>query len=443
MSESWKLKVLTGPYLGVVVDLPKGKFTLGSDDTKSDLVVADYGLSPTHLLFEVNEDQELHVVLLDKKSELRINSNIEKEDRLLIKDSSILTTEDINLAIVFSTTPWPEFMPTEEQQAKSNKSSAKATGANLAKPKRARHPLIKSLVITVIILLIVISPITVLLISDSLTDNTSILERDDSDRVGVSQDIKTIKRLVANAGYNDISATLSADASLVLLSGYVNTRIELQDILAITRKTAIKPVVKIKVMENIVQSVNSILKRNGFRGLEAYETEVPGAVVVKGYVNDYSQFSTLEMALDTKVMGLKSWSIEYVDSRKLLVIFRKMLARVGIEDVAYIEIDSKKLIVRSDLDERQRKLFYQEAEIFRRRYSFSPILEPYTKQMDDSELSIASVEIGRNAIVILKNGRIYMVGSKLPNGFTIKNINRKGITMIKDSKAMFYSFGGG
>ena len=449
VQESWKFKILSGPYLGVVIDLPEGRFTLGTAEDKSDLVLAGYGLSELHLGFEVNQDQELYAVLLHKESNIKINSNIVEEDRFLVKDASILSTGTLNLALVFGDTPWPDFKNAPQQdQNDDSLESVEAEGETEAtqkkKPSIMANPLVKSLLFSSMVLLIMLLPVSVLLIFSLVTEDasrpTTIITTDNTSNA--EQDSKKIRRMVENAGLYNVNTTLVFSKTKVIsVSGYVQNKKEFEDLKSILKGINSALVLKVNIEDTILQTVNNLLEQNSFKGLEAYPGEVAGSIILKGYIKDYSKFSRLENYLNFKVPGLKTWTLEYVDSRKLLVIFKRMLALAGLDDVKHIETDGKKLKVYADFNANQNKIFYQQAEYFRRRYGFSPVLEPYTQKLSDDSLNIASVEIGRNSRFSLKNGKVYMRGSKLPNGFIVKDINRKGITIVKGNKSMFYSFG--
>jgi type III secretion system YscD/HrpQ family protein len=449
--ELWKLKILTGAYLGVIIDLPEGSFTLGTNDATSDVILPGYNLSEAHLRFEVNKDHELYAILLNKEDGLRINSNIAEEDRSLVENSSILTTKGLSLAVVFGATDWPEFQEIKETIDKDNLSieneQSEEESQEDTKAKKSRiiiNPLVKSFLFASFALLCVIFPVSVVLIFSLITEDnnmpSSIIIDDKSSSIEL--DIKSIRRKIEIAGLYGVNVSLLfSKTEVILVSGYVRTKKDFDELKVILKSIKTISVLKVKVEETIVQTVNSLLDRYGFKGLDAYPGEELGTVVLRGYIKDYSKFSELENYLNTKVLGLKSWDLEYIHSVKLLVIFKRMLTLAGVIDIKHIEMDGKKLVVFADLSDSQNKIFHQQAEYFRRRYGFSPSLEAYTKSLSEQSLKIASVEIGRNPRFTLKNGESYMRGSALPSGFIVKEINRKGITMIKGNQAMFYSFG--
>jgi type III secretion system YscD/HrpQ family protein len=448
--ELWKFKILTGPYLGVIIDLPEGNFTLGTDDAKSDIVLPGYKLSETHLRFEVNKDHELYAILLNKEDSLKINSNVAEEDRSLVENSSILTTGGLSLAVVFGATDWPKPQERNETINKDNLSvedgQTEETQEDLQGKKSSIiiNPLIKSFLSASFALLCVIFPVSVVLIFSLITEDnnmpSSIIIDDKS--TNVELDIKNIRRKIEVSGLYGVNVSLLfSKTEAILVSGYVRTKKDFEALKVMLKNIKTTSVLKVKVEEAIVQTVNSLLDRYGFKGLDAYPGEELGSVVLRGYIKDYSKFSDLENYLNTKVLGLKSWDLEYIHSRKLLVIFKRMLALAGVTDIKHIEMDGKNLVVFGDLSDNQNKIFHQQAEYFRRRYGFSPTLEAYTKNLSDNSLKIASVELGRNSKFTLQNGKSYMRGSALPSGFIVKEINRKGITLIKGNQAMFYSFG--
>lgn len=444
----WKLKILSGPHLGTVLELPPGKTTVGSDDRQADLVLSNENLSSVLLSFEVTGEGALYIALVAEPMDVVINGNKEANWPVEIQGSATISTQAVDLAVVSDDAPWPDHQPersrvqngqsgfNEASGPESIRTASTDTGARKTTSSMVLSSGFKSFSIRAAarklwILLVVLSVLWLswLLLSEDEADTGSEL---------ALSPVKQSQQVVRQLHLPWVELKWNRKLRRVQLRGYVQTRSEKAALLSELKRRAIRYKSRIRVMENIVRSVEFALEELGFSKIDVMAGSSPGTVLLVGYEDDRTHWPELERILAQDIPGLKSWKADFSRYDDRVRVFGSMLEKSGLKHRLQLQGSGDSIKALGLLNEQQERLFYQVAESFRQLYGFTPELMVSPRVLPAGRLPLRATSLGDPPFLVLEDDQKYLVGAVLPNGYRIKAITREGVTLVKDNDTVFF-----
>lgn len=258
------------------------------------------------------------------------------------------------------------------------------------------------------------------------------------------------KRVKNQLGLRDIKFKQLPDKSL-LVSGYTQTiqdKIELQKLL---RKLGIPFNSQVVVMNEIRDNAEMLLKSRGYNQLELELDNTQGSLVLSGYVSTSDELENIIKMLKQEVYGLTS-VVEQVESQVDRVnTLKSMLREKGLIPRIRVIVRDKTVILKGHLlDEGQVYDLNSVITKFQKKYANKPSIELDTKYAGGSltnsnspfSIDIRGISMGRVPYVVLTDGSKYLIGAELSNGYIIEDINLEYLLLSNGTDKIKYRLGG-
>lgn len=434
----WRLKILSGPHQGTEIQLPSGQTTLGSDDLEADLVLEGGSLAPAHMVLELNGQGLVQVSLLADGAELVINGARHEQRTAAIADSTLIATGGVDLALAPGDSPWPELTQpaapsvsvadreepvADREESHGDEQNPSVTLAKTALTASAKKRRLLLAALTVSLLLVAV----LFWFGSGLAGG----------RPKALSPLEQSQNLLDAMDFPAVTLSWDDGQQRVELGCYINSK---QDKLALTRQLSAQGIRyknRIKVMDNIIRSVDFALDELGYGDIDV-QAAAPGTVLLTGTVSNRSRWAELERMLNNDIPGLKSWKVAFSNMEDMGKTFASMLAASGLQDRLQLQKSPGAIKALGLLQPQEVQRFYQVAESFRQRYGFTPELSASPRVMASTGLPIRGVSLGEVPFLVMTDNQKYTVGAKLPNGYRVQAISQEGITLSRGADTVFF-----
>ena len=251
-------------------------------------------------------------------------------------------------------------------------------------------------------------------------------------------------------GLKEIKFKQLPDQSL-LISGYTQTlqdKLELQKFL---RKHGVPFKSKVIVMNEMRDNAEMLLRERGYEKLELELDITPGSLVLTGYVSTSDELENIVSMLKQEIYGLVSVVDQVENQAGRINTLKSMLREKALIPRVHIVVRDKTVILKGHLlDEGQVYDLQTVVSKFQKKYANKPTIELATKYaggtLTDNQsplsLNIRGISMGKVPYVILIDGSKYLVGAKLSNGYIIEDINLEYLLLASGTDKIKYRLGG-
>ncbi|MCO7227018.1 type III secretion system inner membrane ring subunit SctD [Pleionea sp. CnH1-48] len=451
----WVLKILSGPHIGAEVQLSEGSYTLGTDES-NDIVLTDELLSGQHFKIDITSEG-CTVVNLTQEPLWYLNGEPVNEDSTVVQPFDILTSKHFYIALGSANEQWPEMRlpslneskPEDDELSESDSTEAdgeetEATANeqtetdqaltateedrvnNSEEKKRSKWP-----IVVVIVLLIGI-------VSIFLFSGDDTVETPTEPVISNEQKLATILDTLA---LPHVKFNLQP-SGILQLTGYVDTRSQLDQLMAQCKEQNIQIFNRIKVIEKILAQINEQLVTFEHTTLSVKAAEQPGEFVITGYFPNSEQWEELENSLLSNVPAAKAFIAAFETPQSRLGILEQKLEAAGIKENVTTQLVNNNIQVVGQLPKDKFQLWKTIEKEFNDQYKGLPQLE-----FDDETLNllnilgIKDISLGDRPYIITYSGQHISPGGKLQNGFTVDEISTEKLMLRRGNEQRVYYLG--
>ncbi len=240
--------------------------------------------------------------------------------------------------------------------------------------------------------------------------------------------------------------------STLMISGYTQTlqdKLELQKLL---RSQNVPFNSQIIVMNEMRDNAEMLLKDRGYDQLELELDTTPGSLVITGYVATSDELDNIINTLKQEIYGLVSVVDQVENQVSRINTLKSMLREKGLVPRLQVVARDKSVILKGHiLDEGQAYDLRTVITRFQKKYANNPTIELATKsaggnladnQQPTLALNIRGISMGKVPYVVLLDGSRYLLGAKLSNGYIIEDINLDYLLLSNGTENVKYRLGG-
>lgn len=428
----YTLKMFSGPSMGAEISLGEGEYLVGRD-VRSDLILNDRMIAAQHLRLRVSDKG---VTITPLATPVYVDGKpIPKEPRR-VTDYQVITLGTTHFALGPPEATWPVIgLPTIRELTSSETLKDEARDDSLPgryswiRDRVEQHPWLKWLVIGWIGLMLLVLLATI--------GSFGMVDREH----GVSA--QTLGEIIENTGLENKLRVTDEGQGEFEITGYLEheaDRVRLEKALA---ERGIDVPLMIWNPQMLADSARSILAAVGVRHITVWpaQGEVPGELVMSGYLNDEAGWKRALVMLRDDIPGITAINadaVEPVDSRAKAL--RALLTKHGLSENLRVVVTNGTLSVHGTLlSEEDRVRWEALVREYQTRYLDAPALveQPATKKKR-LYIPIRSVSIGDISYIVTRDGRKYMEGSYIGEGYVIDKIFTDRLLLEKDGATIEY-----
>jgi len=237
----------------------------------------------------------------------------------------------------------------------------------------------------------------------------------------------------------------------LMISGYSQTlqdKLELQKLL---RSQNVPFNSQVIVMNEMRDNAEMLLRDRGYDQLELELDTTPGSLVLTGYVATSDELDNIINTLKQEIYGLISVVDQVENQVSRINTLKSMLREKGLIPRLQVVARDKTVILKGHiLDEGQAYDLRTVITQFQKKYANNPAIELATKSAGGNlatsqsalALNIRGISMGKVPYVVLLDGSRYLVGAKLSNGYIIEDINLDYLLLSNGTENVKYRLGG-
>ena len=423
----WKLKFLFGKHNKVEVTLPEGETIIGKDELIADIVLSDDNIHSQHLILHVT-DSTVEITDASNVTSLTINDEyIKDKTNILLQPFDVVQLDEMIFTIGFIDDDLIDDVDVENDTVDHfNDVSGKISTTNT-----------RALLISLSVIVIIIG------FSFHLFTDKGHKKKVEIANIK-NEPLENINQLIKKFKLNNLSVFLDNNTSTYIIDGYVDTKLKRKNIITKIDDLGIKYKNKIKSMDSIHQSVKFILSNFGYNQVSVINDDIPGSIILKGYIVDSTNWPKVEKMIQTDVPGLLAWKMDIKMVSDYIDKFKPMLDKADLLNKVEL-IDNKESIeARGELNKSEAADFYKVSKAFSDKFTGSPkvILKsiPSTSNINDINFNVKAIRFGDEPYVVLTNNIRYTIGARIPSGYSIVDISQSGVEMIKGEKQITIDF---
>lgn len=426
------LKMLSGPHLGAEILLSPGEYTLGRAG-RCDIIVSDQTVALVHAQLTITGTD---IVIKPLEQPVLVAGVAINGEGMPLQRLQVVTLGTTHFTLGIETDDWSH-LQNQAHDPLARSSCSKATAVPSAprnrlsrtNPRCTGMKLIRryrwgGVALLLCCMLIVINQGNTKPIQPASLDNLTPVER--------------VERIVDQLDLADLQI-LALENGSVKVQGYVENRAQQQQLDKALRPLAEKVQKRLWIQDHLIDSVSAILGALGLRDLRVNGAG-PGVVVVQGYIPDEA---TWHQALATLRRDMPH--IVRIDHQKVETLARRveilseLLAQQRLNDKLAVKLDTDRVVIRGDLNGEEMLRYRQVIDSFRTEYHDKPLLYSQITQIQDRlYLSIRSVSIGAVPYIVTQEGKKYIEGASLTNGYTLKAIQPGKLVLSRNDMETIY-----
>lgn len=229
--------------------------------------------------------------------------------------------------------------------------------------------------------------------------------------------------LLAGLGRKDFKVMEGPDGSITL-SGYTRTTHERNTLLARVREASIQARVQIWSMEDMAENASMVTRALGETGIKIEPGQAAGQLAIQGFVSKAADWQRIRNSILTDVGGVQTLEDSKLQSLDgFMASFMQFIEKKGLSSRLVVTTDGKAVIVKGELAQQEIEKLQTLRKEFMDAYGRDP---PIILDVSDIKgrirLAIRSVSVGKVPFLVSKDGKKYMEGSALGDGYFIKAI---------------------
>ncbi len=427
------LKMFSGPSMGAEISLGEGEYLIGRD-VRSDLILNDRMIAARHLRLRVSDKG---VTVTPLAMPVYVDGKLIPKEERRIMNYQVITLGTTHFALGPPEAAWPVIgLPTIKEVASSANVEQEQDNPDIghgghSKIARlaATHRWLKWLVIGWLGLVL-------LLLLTTIGSFGTVDQKD-----GVSA--QTLETIIAKAGLDDQLQVVEDDRGRFEISGYLGDeadRVRLEKMLA---ARGIDVPMMIWNPATLADSARSILAAVGIRHVTVWpgRGKVPGELVMSGYIADEAGWKRALTMLREDIPGIAALDVDAVEEiESRAKVLRALIVEKELADNLKVVIENGTLSVRGALlTEGDRMRWEALVRGYERRYLDAPeLIEQPAGMKKRLYIPIRSMSIGDVSYIVTRDGRKYMEGSYIGEGYVIKKIFTDRMLLEKDGATVEY-----
>lgn len=387
------LKVLKGHHLDALISIEKSRIFIGGGE-ENDVILQDLD-AKKHLEFIIRDKgmfiKPLDAPVLLDGIELSVPSIYVR-----YKPYQLIDFKSCSIAIGPADGKWP-------------KASTNSKEINDLPNKQ------KSFYKSTIIALGLLAFLAVI-ISIYFSINTSHMQGDNLSKTSLPHKIRL---LIDDKGFHDIKIEKGLNGRIHLV-GKVSD-VKAKEELAITVNTVTSRFsTNISVLKSVEEEAKAVLHSYGM--IHTDLSLVDNVLVIKGYTDgDWTKVKSSLLQDMPSITSIDDYFLSTSEGR--LQTFSQMLGNKGLEEKVELNVEEGIIISSGELTSSDMKLWGDIKREFIELYSVVPKVKDNVINISEKlKLSIQSVSIGKSRYFVSENGKKYLVGADLGNGYIVNSI---------------------
>jgi len=213
------------------------------------------------------------------------------------------------------------------------------------------------------------------------------------------------------------------------LVGYIATEKERAAFIAELDRVEARYQSDVYVVEQMLQAGYSLLNAFSFRGVDLSAGRRPGTVVAKGYIENLERWLKIKVVIERDIEGLLAL-VDEVDTPAIrLGKLEESILRAGLDNEVKLYLSPDGLILaRTSLSFENEPKWKILEDAFKKSFGNEPRL--VTLIDDNNWIRIVAINFsGPVPYIVLEDGRKYIEGSSLDNGYKLKEISPNGVIL--------------
>lgn len=426
------LKILSGPHVGAEILLPSGEYTLGRAD-HCDIIVSDQTVALVHAQLTVTATG---VWLRPLEQPVSVAGVGIEQAGIPLQRLQVITLGTTRFTLGVEADDWSQLQNLELEVLNSSSFSptsptSSTFGDAFSKRKLQRQGM----------RLIKLYPwggIALLLCCMLIVINQGNTKPIQPASINALTPVERVERVINQLSLTDLQVLALEDGS-VKLQGYVENTVQQRQLEEALQPLAGKVQKRLWIQDHLVESVGAVLAVLGLRELEVRDGG-PGIVVVQGCVPDedtwHQALATLRRDMP-QIVRIDDQKVETLTQR--VAILHELLAQQGLHEKLTVKLDADRVVIQGALDSEEMSRYEQVITTFKTKYKNKPRLYSKTTQIrHQMQLSIRSVSVGAVPYLVTQEGKKYMEGGRLPNGYTLKSIQSGKLVLSRNDVETIY-----
>lgn len=213
------------------------------------------------------------------------------------------------------------------------------------------------------------------------------------------------------------------------LAGYIATEKERAAFIAELDNVEARYQSDVYVVEQMLQAGYSLLNAFSFRGVDLSAGRRPGTLVAKGYIENLERWLKIKVVIERDIEGLLAL-VDEVDTPAIrLDKLEESVLRAGLDQEVKLYLSPDGLILaRTSLSFENEPKWKILEDAFKKSFGNEPRL--VTLIDDNNWIKIVAINFsGPVPYIVLEDGRKYIEGSSLDNGYKLKEISPNGVIL--------------
>ncbi|HBR97198.1 MAG TPA: EscD/YscD/HrpQ family type III secretion system inner membrane ring protein [Gammaproteobacteria bacterium] len=415
------VKILAGPHAGAQIALAQGNYLIGTAED-NDLVFSDPALAKHHVKLILSDSgfaiKPLAMPVFLKGKPLADGGGV-------FSPFDIITAGDTHLAVAAADATWPASLPLPKIRKKAHDSAPLQTGEVPHATTRAglnRWWLAAACV--------------------CLALGYGLRHSWQTDMPIISKEAQ-LSTLLDDMPLYDLKILKQPDGN-VRLTGYVPHSRDLATLKTRLQASHLPIVNRVTAIDEVKTATERVLAAIGYPDLVVMATtETPGVIEVSGFVDDDSARRRIVDTLRYDIPGIKNIEdsgIETLEQR--LAYLKQEIKDSGLADSITAASKNGALHVTGEVSSLEREQWQSIEDMFIAKYGEAPALEnSFTRKTNAFTLNLRSVSIGKTAFLTTQNGKKFIEGAHIKDGYTIKSILPGKIVLSGNGGEIDYHYG--
>lgn len=411
------LKVLSGANAGAIVRLKTGALTIGRS-MSCDIILHDENIADQHVNIEIDND---NIVLKPLALPVFVDGQEITSHEIKLNPYQIVTLGDVDFFIAD-----PRVSEADARVANAKLRKEQLTGsqkalntggskASFTEKSKAKKGFLSNKGYLWLGLLL-------LLLANLLYFLPNLIQL--SEKLGIkSTPVDDTKQLITNLNNSTLNVVEKSPGNIVV-TGYAKNATERNDIVNQLMRMGKNVTHKIWINSELAENATMIAHTMGERGIHFKANQEAGMISAFGFVSNSQDWDKVKGSILADVSGIKQ-----IDESELQTLLKRLEAlqqfieKNGLSDRIRVAINQGKITVSGELTNTEIKRWKDLCSEFVATYGEGPsIVENLYDARDRIKLAIRSVSVGETPFLVSKDGKKYMVGSSLGNGYFIKDI---------------------
>ena len=448
-NKTWLLKILTGPHVGSEAMLSPGVYTLGEGDD-CDIILHDSSLAERHFQLTASMDKMVLSILAEDHPCYIDGVEVTSDSSITIKPYQVISSGTFFFTLGYVGKAWPpiELLGSGRNFKQPHKQTANKQTAQQAVESDNEKPLSRMLALWQQLLSgdssinRVHLSLGIALIGIGLSLLLVVLTASDISSGGLETEVADINQLIETYVIDATVDTTFVDGQKKFyIHGYTKTDEQRDAFMEALGKAGINVQTQLYSADKLRHAIAVILDQYIDAQTDTVEVSMmsgfPGQVILSGYVEQIDVWQRVLDTVKTDVPGLQDYDNRVWTMDDAVQTLEKMLASHELSDkVAINRVEHAIYLSSHPLSVAEQQRLAAISESYRAQYGDKPHLA-YQQQGDPPikkfglSLGIQSISFGVSPYLQTEDGKRYTVGAIIDDGYTIKEINREFILLLK------------